>query len=73
MWESATTGRLFFTLNGTLLFNNSKLSYELNKRNFSEYKSLGGTDTLHTADPGNNKLYIGPFKLQAGHSHRFNQ
>jgi len=62
MWESAKTGRLFFTLDGNLLFDNAKLNYGLNKLNFSEYKNLGGTDTLHKADPGNNKLYIGSYK-----------
>ncbi|MEO5594039.1 MAG: hypothetical protein ABIR15_06300, partial [Chitinophagaceae bacterium] len=62
MWESAKMGRLFFTLNGMLLLNNSKLSYGLNKLNFSEYKSLGGTDMLHATDPGNNKLYIGQYQ-----------
>jgi hypothetical protein len=62
LWESAHAGRLFFTLNGTLLFNNSKLSYGLSKLNYSEYKNLGGTDTTQTADPGNNKLYIGNYK-----------
>jgi hypothetical protein len=62
MWENNKTGRLFFTLEGTLLLNNSKLSYGLAKMSFSEYKSLGGTDTMHRADPGNNKLYIGQYK-----------
>jgi hypothetical protein len=62
MWESAKAGRLFFTLSGNLLFNNSKLSYGLSKLNFSEYKSLGGTDNIQASDPGNNKLYIGLYK-----------
>lgn len=61
LWESARAGRLFLTLNGSLLFNNSKLSYGLSKLNYSEYKSLGGADTTQTADPGNNKLYIGQY------------
>jgi hypothetical protein len=62
MWESSKTGRLFFTLAGNMLFNNSKLSYGLSKLNYSEYKSLGGTDPQHSTDPGNNKLYIGEYK-----------
>ncbi|MEO5682634.1 MAG: hypothetical protein ABIQ88_08330 [Chitinophagaceae bacterium] len=62
MCESSKLGRLFFTLDASLLFNNSKLGYRLSKMNFSEYKSLGGTDTRYSTDPGNNKLYIGPYK-----------
>lgn len=62
LWESARMGRLFFTLEATLLLNNAKLSYGLSKMNFSEYKSLGGTGLAADADPGNNKLYIGPYK-----------
>lgn len=62
MWESSKTGRLFFTLAGNMLFNNSKLGYGLNKLNYSEYKNLGGTGTQYSAGPGNNKLYIGEYK-----------
>ena len=62
LWEVPVFGRLFFTLNGELLFNNSKLSYGLNKINYSEYKSLGGTALSNSSDPGNDKLYIGAYK-----------
>lgn len=62
MWEGPTFGRLFITLNGMLLLNNSKLSYGMSKLNYSEYKSLGGTDVQNTIDPGNNKIYIGQYK-----------
>ncbi len=60
LWESTKTGKWFLTISGNLLANNSKLSYDLNKLSFGEYKSLGGTD--NNEDPGNNKLYIGPYK-----------
>ena len=62
LWESANKGRLFLTVEATLLLNNSKLGYSLSKMNLSEYKSLGGTAVAADADPGNNKLYIGPYK-----------
>ena len=62
LWEGPGFGRLFFTLNGGLLLNNSKLSYGLTKINYSEYKNLGGTGLTNTSDPGNNKLYIGAYK-----------
>ena len=62
MWEGPAFGRLFITLNGMLLLNNSKLSYGLSKLNFSEYKNLGGTIAQNTIDPGNNKLYIGQYR-----------
>lgn len=62
LWESAKNGRLFFTVEGTLLLNNSKLGYGLSKMNFSEYKSLGGSINSTDADPGNNKLYIGAYQ-----------
>ena len=62
LWEGPGFGRFFFTLNGALLLNNSKLSYGLSKINYSEYKSLGGTSLINSTDPGNNKLYIGAYK-----------
>lgn len=62
MWEMSASGRIFITVDATALFNNAKLSRGLNKLNYSEYKSLGGTDNQQTADPGNNKLYIGDYK-----------
>ncbi len=62
LWEIAKKGRLIFTIEGTLLLNNSKLGYGLSKMNFSEYKSLGGTALATETDPGNNKLYIGAYQ-----------
>lgn len=62
LWESAKSGRLFFTLGGTLLFNNSKLSYGLEKISINQYKNLGGTDTLRLATVKNDRVYIGDYK-----------
>jgi hypothetical protein len=62
LWESSKTGRLFFGVGGNILFNNTKLSYGLNKLNYSEYRSLGGTAGPNGTDAGNNKLYIGSFQ-----------
>ena len=61
-WESSRAGRVFFTLSGNMLFNNSKLSYALNKVTLAEYKDLGGTDTLHLADLKNDRVYIGLYE-----------
>ena len=61
MWEMKPAGRLFFTLEASILFNNAKLGHRLSKLNFSEYKSLGGTAIQQSPDPGNNKLYIGEY------------
>ncbi|MFT3932280.1 MAG: hypothetical protein QM726_01595 [Chitinophagaceae bacterium] len=61
LWENKTAGRLFLTSNAGLLFNNSKLAYGLNRMNYADYKSLGGTDTQYATDPGNNNLYIGNY------------
>jgi len=62
LWESAKAGRLFFTLGGTLLFNNSKLSYGLEKISVNDYKNLGGTDTIRLATIKNDRVYIGEYK-----------
>jgi len=62
LWESAKAGRLFFTLGGTLLFNNSKLSYGLEKISVNDYKNLGGTDTIRLATVKNERVYIGDYK-----------
>jgi hypothetical protein len=59
LWESATKGRLFFTIEGSLLLNNAKLSYRLNKMTVNEYQSLGGNALAPGADPANGHLYIG--------------
>lgn len=65
LWESSKAGRIFFTLSAKLLFNNSKLSYALDKVNAEEYKNQGGTDTLHLAQFKNNKAYIGLYETFA--------
>jgi hypothetical protein len=62
MWESAKTGRLFLTMGGNLLFNNSKLSYRLDKISMGDYKNLGGTDTIHLAGLNNSPAYIGLYQ-----------
>ncbi|MEP7108648.1 MAG: hypothetical protein ABI760_11715 [Ferruginibacter sp.] len=62
LWESTKIGRLFLTIGGKILLNNSKLSYALSKTNFTEYKNLGGTDTLHLAGLRNDKAYIGNYE-----------
>ena len=62
LWESAKAGRLFFTLGGSLVFNNSKLSYGLQKINLNDYKNLGGTDTIRLATVKNDRVYIGEYK-----------
>ena len=61
LWESSKKGRLFFTVGGNLLFNNTKLSYALDKTDITTYKNLGGTDTIHLAQLNNNKVYIGNY------------
>ena len=60
LWESSHGGRLFLTGSVRMLFNNAKLSYDLHKLSFSEYKTLGGTDNQVGLE--NDKLYIGAYK-----------
>lgn len=62
LWESSRTGRLFFCAGGKILFNNTKLSYGLNKLNSAEYKSLGGTAYQNEPGASDNKMYIGPYQ-----------
>ncbi len=62
LWESSKAGRLFLTLEGNMLFNNSKLSYGLSGINLLDYKSLGGTDTLHLAGLKNDRAYTGVYE-----------
>ena len=61
-WESSKAGRIFFTLNGNMLFNNSKLGSALNKVTLAAYKNLGGTDTIHLANFKNDRAYIGSYE-----------
>ena len=62
LWESSKTGRWFATLGGGILLNNSKMSYNLDKINFTDYKIMGGTDTQHDAELKNDKAYLGDYK-----------
>jgi len=62
LWESSSMGRLFFSAGGKMLFNNTKLSYGLNKLNSGEYKSLGGTASQNDPGAGDDKLYIGSYQ-----------
>ena len=61
-WESPRKGRIFLTVGGNILFNNSVSSYALTKTNLTDYKSLGGSDTSFLATLQNNKSYIGNYK-----------
>lgn len=61
LWETAKAGRFFLTLGGRMLLNNSKLSYGLNRINYSDYKNQGGTDTSHLNEFNNNNAYIGNY------------
>lgn len=62
LWESSKTGRLFFTVAGKILFNNSKQAFELDKINYSDYIRQGGIDTVHLATLKNDKTYLGSFR-----------
>jgi len=59
--ESSTKGRFFATLGGGILLNNSKFSYSLDKINYSDYKTMGGTDTQHDEELKNDKAYFGDY------------
>ena len=61
-WESSKTGRLFLTLAASLSMDNSITSHQLQTTNFTDYKNLGGTDTLRFATIKNQEAYIGSYK-----------
>jgi hypothetical protein len=61
LWESSTKGRFFATLGGGILLNNSKFSYSLDKINYSDYKTMGGTDTQHDEELKNDNAYLGDY------------
>jgi hypothetical protein len=61
LWESSTKGRFFATFGGGILLNNSKFSYSLDKINYADYKTMGGTDTQHDAELKNDKAYFGDY------------
>ncbi|MDN3655421.1 hypothetical protein QWZ08_07285 [Ferruginibacter paludis] len=60
LWEGSHWGRLFVTLGGSLLLNNSKLSYGVAKINPAAYTNMGGTDTLTLAKK--EKVYMGRYQ-----------
>ncbi len=60
-WESSRFGKLFFTLSGKLAASNNIKSFELVKTNLTDYKKLGGTDTLHLASLKNAEGYLGNY------------
>lgn len=62
-WEGRKIGRIYFTLSAEVLRNNSIRSDALYKTNRTDYKNLGGTDTLHfTATEPNEDVFIGFYK-----------
>ena len=61
-WESMRIGRIFLSIGGNVLFNNSVSNYALTKTNLTDYKNLGGSDTNYLATLQNNKAYIGNYK-----------
>ncbi len=61
LWESPKFGRLFFSVSTSLQFNNSILSFDLEKINITDYKLLGGTDTLQLAGIKKQQVYIGTY------------
>ncbi len=62
LWESSKAGRFFITASGRIIGNNSANSFALIKTNFTEYKNLGGTDTMRFASLKTDELYIGDYK-----------
>jgi hypothetical protein len=60
LWEGSHSGRLFITIGGSLLLNNSKLGYGLDKINAAAYQAMGGTDTLTLAQK--EKAYFGLYQ-----------
>ena len=62
-WEGKKIGRIYFTMSAQAFWNNSVLSDALYKTNRSDYKNLGGTDTIHFAAlQSNEEAFIGSYK-----------
>ncbi|HTL09329.1 MAG TPA: hypothetical protein VL307_13760 [Chitinophagaceae bacterium] len=61
-WEMSKAGRIFFVLEGGVLFNNSKLAQGLQQYSYTEYKNSGGMDSLAIVNQPNDRLYIGQYK-----------
>ena len=60
-WENTSSGRLFFTISGRLLWNNSSHSESLEKVTLAEYRLHGGRDTNQLAQLSQHGAFIGPF------------
>jgi len=60
--ESKKCGKIFLTLYSRVYLNNSKQSNELFKTTSTEYKNLGGTDTLSMETSNTDELYIGSYQ-----------
>jgi hypothetical protein len=61
-WENSKTGRLFFTISVNLSADNGVTANQLLKTNFTDYKNLGGSDTVQFASIKNQEAYIGSYK-----------
>lgn len=60
--EGTKLGRFFLNLSGSIYWNNAAQSRSLSKINLTDYKSLGGKDTLHIAELKHQDAYIGAYK-----------
>lgn len=60
-WESKKMGRLFLSLEGRIGLNNSIQSFSRETISYSQYKSLGGLDTLTLKQRAIQSLYIGDY------------
>ena len=61
-WERRNLGKIFLTLSGDANWSNSKKGYGLTRVSLNDYKSLGGTDTVHLAQLKEEDLYLGTYK-----------
>ena len=61
-FESRKAGRLFITGTAGMLFNNSTLNYGLTEVSYTDYKNLGGTDTLRLARLKTKGAFIGNYQ-----------
>ena len=61
-WESSKRGRFFLTVSANLSADNSVTANQLQKTNFTDYKNLGGNDTINFANLKNQEAFIGSYK-----------
>ena len=61
-WESSKRGRFFLTVSANLSADNSVTANQLQKTNFTDYKNLGGNDTIRFASLKNQEAFIGAYK-----------